>query len=162
MSISVRAYRKAELDHKWTDEVCPDHDHLRVGFVSGFEDRLDDLVPGCYKDDSYDDDLWFTISYSDYGVLRHMLSEMFIKANAFDVSANPYAYHSNPFFEFVFCNDHEITIGPKTCRKLADDFRDNADEFLRDLDHDDKFAYYYRAWQKAFEAAAVTGFVTLS
>lgn len=163
MSLGIEAGSKAvlittDLDDEEAGDVCivdPD-----------YPERLDGLPEGVYtfEGDSF---LFEVGNYHTYNAWRTQLSRLALNVELQAIWDNPEAFAGQSFIELLDFADNEGAIGPKTSRKLAEDFEIHA-EHLKGLIGTaeaepalpaDRFLELYDNFQAAFKLASYEGFV---
>lgn len=105
-------------------------------------------------------------SYSGYNMFREILCESFYELKPEVIWGNITKYKDGDFIELINFSDCEGFIGPKTSKKLFNDFVKNEDKFNSFLDTKinenttkDYYKEKYQEWKKAFEIASEDGVV---
>jgi hypothetical protein len=189
MGLDIGAYSKVASNflgpaEQFTDEqreqMYEDGKIVRVLTATGFEERIDGYAEGFYRRKGKSKG-FRAGSYSGYNWWRRHLSLMALDTEPEDVWSDPDLYEGRPFVELISFSDCEGCIGPKTSKKLAEDFRNNlskAEAYARanapdnpnrpgaGSDSDDAVHPWwlenYREWLAAFELASEDGFVVFS
>ena len=102
-------------------------------------------------------------SYSGYNEFRQYLSLVGMNAAPETVWGDTKKYLKKPFFEQVNFSDCEGSIGPVVARKLAKDYADNRESFVKfiemkfkDTTDREYFINKYDEWSMAFSEAGAT------
>ncbi|MFC1612325.1 hypothetical protein ACFL29_00545 [Patescibacteria group bacterium] len=174
MGFSAYAVSKVKLLHK-KDECdgnsCVDvNSHKICSLREGFIERLDGYEEGCYAPEEGSEGFYISlVCYSSHFDFCNVLSHIFYEVGAFEVANSPEGFEGEPFFELIFKADHDGAIGPKTSAKLARDFKDNREIFVKKLREAINRVGYYGSleealrdcddWHKGFVLASANGFV---
>lgn len=126
MGLDILAISKARAVCCPGGEACPEH-HCRVG--SSLQ-RGDTVRPGCYVAGRGGRRFGYRVgSYLVYNIWRRHLCLLALHVEPEEVWHHPCRYRGKPFVELI---DHPdgggFTIGPKTARKLFQDFLTHAPE----------------------------------
>jgi hypothetical protein len=187
MGLDISAYSKAagnylgpaeQFSDEQREELYADDNVVRVYSANGFEARLDGYAEGFYRADPSGDSYGFRAgSYSGYNWWRRHLCRMAVEEEPEDVWGDAEEFEGSPFVELINFSDCEGAIGPRTSRKLADDFKKYAEQARAyveaqqaannpnrgaegaDEPANEWWLEAYGDWQRAFELAADDGFV---
>ena len=191
MGLDITAYSKVagnylgpaeQFSDDQREELAEDDNVVRVYTDTGFEERLDGHAQGYYRMNPSGESFGFRAgSYSGYNWWRRHLSRMAFDMEAEDIweimAEEPEELTGHPFVELINFSDCEGCIGPRTSRKLAEDFRkfaeqakayveaqqspNNPNRGVEDADEaaNEWWLEAYGEWQRAFELAADDGFV---
>lgn len=127
--------------------------------------QSDDIREGFYNYEKREFD-FRAGSYSGYNTFREILCESFYGLKPEVIWGNITKYKDSDFVELINFSDCEGFIGPKTSKKLFNDFIKNEDKFINFLDtkfneniNKDYYKEKYQEWKKAFEIASEDGVV---
>jgi hypothetical protein len=105
-------------------------------------------------------------SYSGYNLFRATLCKSVYGFNPEVIWGSPNKYKGQDFVELINFSDCEGIIGPKTSKKLLDDFIKNEENFINYLEKEpfddymkESYKAKYKEWMKAFEIASENGVV---
>lgn len=160
MGLDIVAIRQGELAENaanLTDEELERHGDLITVIEGDFPDRLDGLEPGIYRFDPKDEFQFRVGPYSYYGWWRNQLCQLVLGISYEEFIENWDFYENKPFFELFFFSDCAGAIGPFTSAKLFKDFESHHDKATQKTEND--FFSTYQNFQRAFDVAALHGFV---
>jgi len=123
MGVTIRAYPGV----KYIERGDPEKETNGVAYFypeESFIERMDGFDPGLYQYDP-EDTKQISFSYSGYNLWRDMLARIIHGCSAAHIWDHKEVYVDTAFYELVDFSDCEGTIGPKTCEKLARDFKDH-------------------------------------
>lgn len=109
----------------WENPHFPDHCELEEG---NWEETLETRAHGFRAG-----------SYSGYSQFRHVLTQCTLGVKADDIWEDEESYRNKPFFELVNFSDCEGCIGPSVSAELYQDFKDNRERFIRNLNQEIDF-----------------------
>jgi len=128
---------------------CQDGNHILLHVNHHFPAQADGINGGWYHASGMGE---FTAgSYGRYNEWRNKLSEL---TKCSEIG------NSNTFRELIEFSDCVGTIGPKTSRKLANDFTGLLPTVMHMMANDVEFTIHYVRWLAAFSIAADTGVVS--
>ena len=114
-----------DLIRIWTNGNFPDHCELEEGYwEETAQTRIHSFRAG---------------AYSGYNRFRNILVQCTLGVDATDVWEAHDIYMNRPFFNFINFSDCEGIIGPDYSEALYEDFRDNRDRFIRNLNQEIDF-----------------------
>lgn len=125
--------------------LYPNHD---------FPDRADGLNEGLYTFE--DADRCLSRTYDGYYVWRNQLA-LFAHGVPSETIWKSDKYVGKDFYELIMFADNEGFLGPKTCRKLLDDFNRNRERASAFVADDTDWFNYYESFRRGLEMAADTG-----
>ncbi len=161
LAITAYSYLLAVGDHT-NGERCDLDDHIAAFADESFPRSLAGvpilrrksrrLWGGCYAPTEATETHWFGAgSYSGYSTWRDDLRAQF----------NPTTNPDGPFFELIWFDDDQGTIGPAAAAELLADFQDPANAYRPAHDpRCDRCCGNYANWTRAFELAARGGLVS--
>ena len=169
MGLDITAYEHFEMmdidtsqmDDDQIDDLYDEYTHVYPSFL----DQADGIPEGWAK--TWGEQRSFRAgSYFGYNHWRRTLCEMAHGIDPDVLWENEADWKGKAFFEQINFSDAEGVIGPKTCAKLAQDYRNNREKAMAwaasqevDPRWNDYFGSLYDTWMEAFELAANTGFV---
>jgi hypothetical protein len=130
MSLSIAAVSKAVFLTSDVSAELSENDCFV--YTAGYPERLDGRQEGIYHANG--EVLSFDVGgASDYFNLLEHLSNVALDVELGKVRNDPGLYTGRPFVELLVFSDNEGAIGPKTSRKLANDFATHLDQFQRHI-----------------------------
>lgn len=134
--------------------------YVRIFRHDYFQEQADDLQTGFYEGEYITS--FRAGSYSGYNQWREQLARMALGVEPDVIWANPEAYKGQAFFELINFADCEGTIGPKTSKKLYQDFLTFDEMAKQGYEPERKGVFIeqnwfydkYKEWMEAFQIAS--------
>lgn len=159
MGLSITVLKNPVQTRKGFPKSDEDFDGQYVYPNRDFTSVADGIEPGIYDGETH---RFHPGPYSSYNHFRNLLSQVGMGDVDSVIWENPGAYSNRPFFEQVNFSDCEGVIGPRTSKKLAKDYEDNREKFVKfvqwkyahDIGERDYLIDRYDRWAEGFKIAA--------
>ena len=161
MGLDISAYsrvfdKKYLLLEKLEDERELENHEIYLYGNGHFSKHQDGIGEGVY---SFKGD-YFSFGAGSYGTYGEWRRELRSIVNGEmedqDFYSNYHLFENTPFFELINFSDCEGFIGPKTSKKLYNDFAKHENRFKGE---DEYFLDKYEKWKEAFRLASNNGIV---
>lgn len=172
MGLDISVYKKIDfksfqsISGKSEEELDELYDNM-LYLYSEYKpyNQSDDIKEGFYNYEKRD--YYFRAgSYSGYNLFRKVLCKSFYGFDPEIIWDKPNDYTNKDFVELINFSDCEGFIGPKTSKKLFNDFVKNENKFNKFLEDErfdsqtkNNYKLLYNEWKKSFEIASDGGVV---